>query len=259
MMKGNEKISFTAEAVAFMRVCENSDRFSKYFVSEKAKKRFNLISKFIPQRHLDRIFQRRIRLSQDIDKITKSYNPEQIVELACGYSPRGLMFTQKNRKLFYIETDFPSTIKNKVKSIKEMEIKERIKLGKNHHFVNFDVLRDSFNKLKLNKNKKTLIIAEALVSYLDDKEHNYLMDKISGYLSGFKHGAYLSHESGFGMLNGFLGKLLLVYRNFISKTKSNRHFGGAEDIELFFKGKGFNKVKIFDSKGSGNIIYLAEK
>ena len=41
-MKGNEKISFTAEAVAFMRASENSDRFSKYFLSESAKKKFNL-------------------------------------------------------------------------------------------------------------------------------------------------------------------------------------------------------------------------
>ena len=94
-MKGNDKIAFTAEAVALMGARENFDRFSKYFISPKTERRFKVASWIVPDSYLNRIFHRRVTLSRDLDSLVKSYDPEQIIELACGYSPRGLVMTRE--------------------------------------------------------------------------------------------------------------------------------------------------------------------
>jgi len=191
-----------------------------------------------------------------------SYHPEQIIELACGYSPRGLVFTSKNKKLIYIESDFSSVIDKKREIINTILKDNKIKLSKNHHFVKIDSISDdlvnSLGKV-IDKNKKTLILSEGFVSYLNKEEHDFLISNISNLLSKVKNGTYLGHESKFKMLNGVIGKLLLIYRNIVSKTKSNKHFNNAEEIKEYFISHGFRKIKVIDSKKSGNTIYLAIK
>lgn len=256
-MKGNEKIAFTAEAVALFRAHLNSDKFSKYFVSNKVKRQFKLAKILIPKSYLEKTFQRRIQLSKDLDKLIKFYNPQQVVELAAGYSPRGLLMTQKNPKLVYIETDFSSVIERKQNILKQIETTEKIKLSKNHHLIPLDAidsnLEQSFNKL-INPNKKTLIVAETLDMYLNPEQHEHSINKIKSFLSKLKHGAYLSHCRK-NKLPGFFGKILLFYRDVVGKTKSYQHFKNTNEIKDFFNKKGFKQIKILDST-SQNWIYL---
>lgn len=256
-MKGNEKIAFTAEAVAFMRASKNVDEFSKYFVSDETRKRFRFFGKLVPRSRLERIFVKRINLSKELDKLIESYEPEQIVELACGYSTRGLIMSRKNSRLVYVETDFSQVIERK----KEILKKNKIELKKNHRLMAVDSIKDDLSeKLRsmLDKRKKTLIIAETLTSYLDKEEHEFLVGNILRLLKDFDEGAYLSHE-GKKMISGFFGKMLLLYRNLIGKTKSHRHFDDADEIRKYFLGKGFRKVKIAEKEDIGQMIYLAEK
>lgn len=254
-MKGNSKLAFTAEAIAFMRAEENSDKVSKYFVSSKIKRSFKLISLIIPKSYI-----KRINLSSDMDKLAKAYKPEQIIELACGYSPRGLIMTQKNKSLIYIETDFPEVIDKKKKILKEISLTEKIILSKNHLLVNVDALdADPYQTLKktLDKRKRTLIIAETLTSYLNPSEHEFLIKNIKNLLSNVREGAYLSNEAR-GMLPGVFGKMLLFYRDLVAKTRSYKHFSNKEGIKEFFLKKGFKEVKITNSNASNNFVYLSE-
>jgi O-methyltransferase involved in polyketide biosynthesis len=261
-MKGNDKIAFTAQAVAFMRASENVDRFSRYFVSESIEKKYQRIKRLMPSSFLKKLFLRRINLSKDLDAFIESYKPQQIVELACGYSVRGLILTYKRKDLVYIETDFSKVIEEKKKRIKKIIRDEKIILSKNYHIVKLDAIKDDLVKkvgIYLNKNKKTLVIAETLTSYLSSEEHEFLIQNINNLLNRFNNAAYLSHEGKNKMLSGFFGKLLIIYRNLISRTKSHKHFKNSSDIQKYFKKKGFSRVQTYDSKNSGNIIYLAIK
>lgn len=259
-MKGNEKISLTAEAVAFMRAYENSDRFSKYFVSDRIKRKFAVIIKLFPKNYVNSLFGKRLALSREIDDVISQYKPKQIIELACGYSPRGLIMTQKDKELVYFEIDFSSVAKNKSNLFKTIQKREKIRLSKNHYIFPFDVLKDDFSSLikKVNINKKTLIVAEALVSYLDDQEHRHLVINVSKFLDNFNQGAYLSHET-ISQRKGLFGKILFAYRNMISKTRSHKHFNSSKEITQFFKSEGFRKIKIIKNEEVNNFIYLAEK
>ena len=260
-MKGNDKIAFTAEAVALMRARENLDRFSKYFVSSQTQKRARFISWVVPRNYLDRIFHRRVCLSRDLNKLVRFYKPQQIIELACGYSPRGLVMTQKNPKLVYIETDFSVVIDRKRKILKQIEKVEGVTPSDNYHLVSIDALGgDLLAQLKriIDRKKRTLVIAETLTSYLNPTEHEFLVGNIKNLLDGVKEGAYLSHESK-STLPGFFGKLLLFYRDRISKTRSYRHFSGPGEIKKYFLNRGSKSVRVVDSEDSNNILYLVTR
>jgi O-methyltransferase involved in polyketide biosynthesis len=257
-MEGNDKIAFTAEAIAFMRAYTKSDRFSRYFVSPKIEKKFKIASLIIPSSYLNKTFTERINLSSDLDKIVKSYKPEQIIELACGYSPRGLLMTQQNPNLIYIETDFSTVINRKRKILGEIEVSEKIKLSKNYHLVEIDAIdANLYTSLKnlIDKKKKTLVIAETLTSYLNPREHDFLVNNIEKLFDKIDSGAYLSHETQ-NMLKGFFGKLLLFYRDKVAKTKSYRHFNNPKEIETYFLERGAKKVKVVKSEASKNLLYL---
>ena len=257
-MKGNDKIAFTAEAVALMRARENSDPYSQYFVSAQTQKRFNTARWIVPSSYLNKIFHKRTSLSRDLDKLVRSYNPEQIVELACGYSPRGLVMTQENPDLVYIETDFPTVIERKRKIIAGID---GFKPSKNHHLVSIDAIDgDLYDSLKrvINRKKRTLVIAETLTSYLNPSEHEFLVGNIERLLDQTNEGTYLSHE-GKNMLPGFFGKMLLFYRDKVGKTRSYKHFEDQKSIKPYFLNRGFKKVRVVDSEESNNILYLATK
>ena len=49
-MKGNDKIAFTAEAIALMRAEKGTDKYSQYFVSEDIQKKFRRISRVVPKK-----------------------------------------------------------------------------------------------------------------------------------------------------------------------------------------------------------------
>lgn len=260
-MKGNEKIASTAEGVAFMRASEKTDKYSKYFVSSKSKRRMRIISCIVPKDYLKKISQKRVRLSKELDKLIESYHPEQIIELACGYSPRGLILTQKNPNLIYVETDFSAVIAKKKRIFREIERKEEITLSKNHHLVKFDAVGKSlYGSLKklIDRKKRTLVVAETLASYLSPSEHELLIKNVKEVLDKVKEGAYLSHE-GKGMLSGFFGKLLIFYRNKVAKTRSHKHFANSKEIKNYFLKKGFKNVRVVDSEASRNFIYLTTR
>jgi len=255
-MKGNEKIAFTAEAVALMRAKKRVDPFSKYFVSVGTEKRFEMFSKVIPKNSLERIFVKRINLSKELDKMIKLYCPEQIVELACGYSTRGLVRTRKSGRLVYVETDFSSAINRKKKILAE----NNVGVGKNHHFVVVDVIKDDLWKSVckfVDRKKKTLVVAETLTSYLNREEHEFLVKNVKRFLGHFREGAYLSHE-GLNMLKGVFGKLLLFYRNVVGKTKSHRHFYTSDDVRKYFSKKGFGEAKVKVVEGISQMLYLVK-
>ncbi len=111
--------------------------------------------------------------------------------------------------------------------------------------------------MKVKNNKKTLLVAEGLCSYLNEEEYEFLIKNVYKTLKNFNQGAFLCHE---GNINkGFFGKLLIILRNIIAKTKSYKHFNNPKEISDYFTNKNFKKVEIINDKIINNMIYLVKK
>jgi O-methyltransferase involved in polyketide biosynthesis len=118
----------------------------------------------------------------------------QVVEVACGMSPRGWRFGQRyGERLTYVEADLPAMARRKREALARMGA-----LGDHHRVVELDVLRDggpgSLESLvgELDPAGGLAIVTEGLLTYLDDDTVDALWARFARALGRFEQGVYLS-------------------------------------------------------------------
>lgn len=137
----------------------------------------------------------------------------QVVEAACGMSPRGWRFSERyGDRVTYIEADLPPMAERKREALAQMG-----SLGKRHRVADLDVLREggpeSLEALvePLDPARGLVVITEGLLTYFDDGAVEGLWARLARMLGPFEPGAYLADlrlgregiaERGFGLLLG---------------------------------------------------------
>jgi O-methyltransferase involved in polyketide biosynthesis len=118
----------------------------------------------------------------------------QVVEVACGMSPRGWRFAERyGDRLTYVEADLPAMARRKREALAEMGT-----LGDRHRVVDLDVLRDggpgSLESLleTLDPAAGLAIVTEGLLTYFDDATVDALWERVARTLARFDRGVYLS-------------------------------------------------------------------
>lgn len=118
----------------------------------------------------------------------------QVIEVACGMSPRGWRFSERyGDKLTYIEADLPAMAQRKRESLAQMD-----SLSDHHRVVDLDALREggpgSLEALveTMDPDRGVAIITEGLLVYLDDEVVEGLWARLARTLRPFSKGAYLS-------------------------------------------------------------------
>jgi O-methyltransferase involved in polyketide biosynthesis len=118
----------------------------------------------------------------------------QVIEIACGMSPRGWRFSERfGERLTYVEADLPGMAERKRDALARMG-----SLTEQHRVVDLDVLRlggpGSLEALveTLDPSRGLAIVSEGLLTYLDDDVVQALWTRIATALGRFNRGAYLS-------------------------------------------------------------------
>jgi O-methyltransferase involved in polyketide biosynthesis len=257
-MAGNERLGLTAEMAALIRAEKDADKYSRYFVTTRARRIYSIVKFLFPRKTLERIFDRRAKLSQEIHEFAQSCKPGQIVELAAGSSVFGLEFSQRHPGIVYIETDLPRVIRKKSNIVKQILPEE----NKNHILFPVDVLvEDIYNSLKdhVKKGRKTVVLAEGLTSYFDPEQFEFYINNVARFLDKIGGGVYVSHETvGESMTSGFGGKILRELVSVITRSKSHKHFSSPAELRDYFESKGFKEVK--HSQGdSGSYVFSMKR
>lgn len=165
----------------------------------------------------------------------------QIVEVACGLSPRGWRFAERyGDRITYIEADLPDMVANKQRIL--------AKLGgesEHHRTQVIDALADSgpisIDAIcaQLDPQRGTAIITEGLVNYFDRATVIGMWTRFARALAQFPHGLYLSDlilgEANHGlMIHGFAHLLSVFVRG-----RVHLHFDDTEDAEAALVDAGF--------------------
>jgi O-methyltransferase involved in polyketide biosynthesis len=118
----------------------------------------------------------------------------QVVEIACGMSPRGWRFTEHfGERLTYVEADLPGMARRKREALARIG-----SLTDRHRVVGLDVLQeggpDSLEALveSLDPDAGLVIVTEGLLTYLDDATIEALWTRLATALGRFDKGLYLS-------------------------------------------------------------------
>lgn len=117
-----------------------------------------------------------------IDKFLKESGITQVLEIACGFTPRGLIHCKQNKDFVYIEFDLPKVIKEKIEILRKVAGE----LPNNLHFVEGNALKkdDIIKCLKyFDLSKPIVVINQGLMRYLDFDEKRELTKNVYQIIS----------------------------------------------------------------------------
>ncbi len=169
----------------------------------------------------------------------------QVLELACGLSPRGWRFTSRyGSELTYVEADLPGMAERKRRSLERMG-----SLGERHRVQVLDALRDhgpgSLAELAgtLNPDAGLAIITEGLLGYLGPEVVESMWSRFARQLAVFRVGRYfadiqLGDEAG-AHVHAFRALLSVFVRG-----RVHLHFTDSNDAATALRRAGFSHAAV---------------
>lgn len=177
------------------------------------------------------------------NKLLNSMDIKQILELAAGYSSRGLNYSQKGYT--YVEMDLPLMIKEKIKILEEV-----VEIPSSLHFVSGNALQKSDYKKVISlfdRTQELIVINEGLLRYLTFEEKEIVAKNIYHTLSNF---------GGYWITCDVTPKKFIEHQNvnlptfnknlneITSRNSLNDRFEDITHVKEFFETIGFKDIKI---------------
>jgi len=172
----------------------------------------------------------------------------QVIEVACGLSPRGWRFSDRYGKaITYIEADLPAMAQRKRAALARMG-----SLGEHHRVVALDALLDdgplslAAVAAELNADEGLAIITEGLLGYLPTDTVNRIWRRFAAVLSGFSNGRYISdlHIGGAQSVHVRWFRVLL---SMFVRSRVSLHYGSSADATASLHAAGFRSAHIHDA------------
>ena len=116
-----------------------------------------------------------------IDFLLAQRAPTKVLELASGFSPRGLSASE-NPLLTYVEIDRPAVIERKRSLLARSTLGKEALERSNWQLLSSDVIADSF-EAQLGSLAPQLVMAEGLFMYLDVETQRSLQQRIAAMLA----------------------------------------------------------------------------
>lgn len=170
----------------------------------------------------------------------------QVVEIACGMSPRGWRFSERfGERLTYVEADLPEMAQRKRQALARME-----SLTDRHRVIDIDVLEEggpaSLEALveTLDPAEGLVIITEGLLTYLDDDTVTALWARFATALRRFSKGAYLSDLRFSRPDRGLPERTFDLILGAFVRGKVHAYRGDEATAEAALRSAGFEAVRL---------------
>lgn len=189
--------------------------------------------------------QRHTMLDQHLEKLIKQHPDLQVLEIACGLSPRGWWFRQHYPSILYRELDLPDMAATKQAALQQIETDAK-------DVLSVDLFTDAFaSAFKVfDPQRPLVIISEGLINYFEKPLLQQLIQAIASYGRNFKELHYLTDIYPEPTQN----KLATIIWNssrllkWMSRSAFSFHFKTPAEVETFFHGAGFGQVEVLQPK-----------
>jgi len=208
------------------------------------------------------LLQRHAIEDECIERAIRDEGYTQVIELACGLSPRGYRFSQCHglRGVRYVEADLPD-----MASRKRALLSGRIAPSVDHQVVVCDILQrgtsvslESVFARTLDPARKTLVVTEGLVNYFGLETMSDFWARVATLLRQFPHGRYLTDEYlqlGVGRRQPIIDGYGAALRR-LSRSNLSLHFRESDDVRCHLVKCGFDHVELHDpDRYSGRAVF----
>jgi len=170
----------------------------------------------------------------------------QVVEVACGMSPRGWRFSERHgKRLTYVEADLPAMARRKREALARMG-----SLSERHRIVELDVLRESgpgsLEALaeELDPHLGLVVVTEGLLTYLDDETVDALWARLARVLSRFSEGTYITDLRFARPERGVAERAFDVILGAFVRGKVHAYRGNEAAAAAALRGAGFAEARL---------------
>ncbi|KXZ66478.1 class I SAM-dependent methyltransferase [Acinetobacter venetianus] len=189
--------------------------------------------------------QRHTMLDHDLQELIQQYPDIQVLEIACGLSPRGWWFRQHYPNITYRELDLPDMAATKQAALQQIE-------GEVDDVLSVDLFTEAFASAFgiFDPKRPLVIISEGLINYFEKPLLQQLIKSIVTYGQDFKELHYLTDLYPEPTQN----KLATIIWNssrllkWMSRSAFSFHFKTPAEVESFFYEAGFKQVVIQQPK-----------
>jgi O-methyltransferase involved in polyketide biosynthesis len=169
----------------------------------------------------------------------------QVIELACGLSPRGWRFADRyGERLRYIEADLPDMATRKRAALERMG-----SLADHHQVREVNALQDdgpdslAAVTADLDPRQGLAIITEGLLGYLPTDAVGGIWRRFTRALEGFPTGHYISDLHLGGAVTAPVQAFRLLLSAFV-RGRVYLHFEAAGDAETALRAAGFDSARV---------------
>jgi O-methyltransferase involved in polyketide biosynthesis len=136
---------------------------------------------------------------KSITQLIHSSGASQVLELACGYSLRGIDLT-RDHSLCYVETDLPEVIATKLGLLDELRRRHDIAPSPSHVVVGADAL--DIEQLRaaiavFDRSQSLLVLCEGLIGYLTRDETSRIAGNVRRLIDEFQGGWWIVPDFAF--------------------------------------------------------------
>jgi O-methyltransferase involved in polyketide biosynthesis len=180
-----------------------------------------------------------------LSRTVESGQVTQVIEVACGYSPRGWRFASRyGDRLTYVEADLPDMAARKRRALERMG-----SLSDTHRVEEIDALAEegpaSLAALaaRLDRTAGLAIVTEGLLGYLDRAAVDGIWRRFAGALDRFPFGTYLSDLHLGNVQNAQVRAFRVLLSAFV-RGRVHLHFEDEEDANASLRAAGFASGEI---------------
>ena len=173
----------------------------------------------------------------------------QILEIACGLSPRGYAFTQRYPDLHYIEADLPGMAKRK-----QTLLEQKQAFGKHHKVISCNILEsgapqglDYILRNVLDPDKPTIVITEGLVNYFTLETITPFWQTLVSIGKEYKSLTYLTDCYPVSKRTGMYKWINLATKTLgtITRAEVDTHFENEQAVQDYFSRLGFTSANVY--------------
>ncbi|ENV09874.1 hypothetical protein F966_01695 [Acinetobacter higginsii] len=200
--------------------------------------------------------QRHSILDSHLKELIEQHPNLQVLEIACGLSPRGWWFRQHYPNITYRELDLPDMAATKQAALQQIE-------SNVDEVLSVDLFTDAFAAAfeVFDQQRPLVIISEGLINYFEKPMLQQLIQAIANYGQSFKELHYLTDIYPEPTQN----KLATIIWNssrllkWMSRSAFSFHFKNPAEVENFFQEAGFNQVEVLQPKQFFEHTHLENK
>lgn len=186
----------------------------------------------------------------------------QVLEIACGLSPRGYRMRQRYPQLHYVEGDLPDMAARKHRLLSAQHC-----LNDKHRVVPLNIFStDGVDAMEtvvakcFDPSQPLLVITEGLVNYFTLDTITPFWQRLQKMLAGFNGGTYLTdnypllHDHPIHRTMRVLGGMLGA----VSRSEVSFHFGSDEETREHFERLGFSTVGVHNPQDYYNTLPMPQ-